>query len=121
MDPASLAAAGVATLKLIWDAGAAEAAKSAARDFYAWLKGKLAGAPAESLAKLEAEPAEERNVERLKADLEELFEKDPGFAEELAKKLAQAQRAGGVQMELVLTGDHNIGVQAVGSTVKITR
>ncbi|MCS6781327.1 MAG: hypothetical protein NZ555_16675, partial [Geminicoccaceae bacterium] len=102
-------------------AGAAEAAKSAGRDFYAWLKGKLAGAPAESLAKLEAEPAEERNVERLKADLEELLEKDPGFAEELAKKLAQAQRAGGVQMELVLTGDHNIGVQAVGSTVKIVR
>ncbi|MDW8371954.1 MAG: hypothetical protein RMK81_16870, partial [Geminicoccaceae bacterium] len=84
-------------------------------------KGKLAGAPAESLAKLEAEPEKARNADRLKADLEELLEKDTGFAEELAKKLAQAQRATGADQQLVQTGDHNIGVQAVGSTVKIAR
>lgn len=122
MDPASLAAAGVATLKLIWDAGAAEAAKSAGRDFYAWLKGKLAGAPAESLAKLEAEPEKARNADRLKADLEELLEKDTGFAQELATKLEAAQKAGAVAQTIVQIGDHNVGAQVTGGgTVKIVR
>lgn len=122
MDLATLAAGAVATLKLVWDAGAGEAAKSAGRDFYGWLKGKLAGAPAESLAKLEAEPAKERNADRLKADLEELLEKDPGLAQELATKLEAVQQAGGVVQTLVQKGDHNVGVQVTDhSRVKIVR
>lgn len=125
MDLAGLAAAAVTlavtSLKQLWDSAASEAAKAAARDFYEWLKSKVRGSAAESLAALEAEPGVERNAERLKADLEELLAKDPDFVQALAKRLEVARARGVVVQSLVQKGEGNLAVQAVDSRVTIRR
>jgi hypothetical protein len=94
MDPASLAAAAVAVLSPYLVEGGKEAAKTAAKDVYAWLKGKLTGRVAEALGNLEKDPASKDNRADLREQLAKALEADPTLLAELRRILPEGAGAG---------------------------
>ena len=71
-----------------------EAAKAAAGDVYAWLKGKLTGRAAEALSDLEKDPASEDNRGDLRKQLAKALEADPALLAELRRLLPEGAGAG---------------------------
>ena len=121
MDPITLATAAVAALTPLLGAGATEVAKTASKDLYGWLKGKLVGRAADALGDLEKAPDSVDNQADLRKQLTKLLEAEPALAAEL-RALLPGNAAGAVSQTIVQTGSNNIGGQADrGSTVKIQR
>mgnify|MGYP001462612441 CR=1 FL=1 len=98
IDPVTLATAAVAFLTPYLVEGGKEAAKTAAKDVYGWLKGRLTGRAAEALGDLEQAPASEDNRADLRKQLAKALEADPALAAELQAMLpAEALRGITVQ------------------------
>src|SRR4051794_41089020 len=94
MDPVSLATAAVAVLSPYLVKGGKETAKTAAKDIYTWLKGKLTGRAAEALDDLEKTPASEDNRADLRKQLTKALEADSQLREELGRRLPEASATG---------------------------
>ena len=124
MEPATLAAAALAIvtpyLATFGQDAAKEAASSAGKAIWGWVKGKLTGeAGKEAVANLEAAPGAPQSAQSLQAALIEALNKEPSAAEALAALLKHHGVAFPSQT-MTVTGDGNKSAQASGgSTVKI--
>ena len=96
MDPVTLATAAVTVLGPYLVEGGKEAAKTAANDLYAWLKGKLTGRAAEALDDLEQDPSSELNRADLGKQLARALAADPALLADLRRLLPEGAVAGAV-------------------------
>lgn len=122
MDPVSLATAAVALLGPYLVEGGKEAAKTAANDLYAWLKGKLTGRAAEALDDLEQDPSSELNRADLCKQLARALAADPALLAELRRLLPEGAAAGAVTQTLDQSHSTNAKgsqVHGTGNVVKI--
>ena len=124
MDPATLAAAALAAvtpylLDFAKDA-AKQAAASAGKAVWDWIKDKLAGeAGKEAVADLETAPAAPENAVALQAALTKVLKKEPEVAAALAE-LLKAQGAAVTTQTAIAIGDGaKIGQASGGSKVTI--
>jgi len=121
MDPVSLAAAAVAVLSPYLVEGGKEAAKTAAKDLYTWLKDKLTGRAAEALDDLEKAPASEDNQADLRKQLAKALEADPQLREELRRLLPEASAAGGTTQTIDQSGSSNARAAQVHGDRNVTK
>jgi hypothetical protein len=123
MDPATLAAAALAAvtpylIDLAKDA-AKQAAASAGKAVWDWIKDKLAGeAGKEAVADLESAPDAPENALALQAALTKVLKKEPEAAAALAE-LLKAQGVAVTTQTMTVFGDGAKSVQASNSTVTI--
>jgi hypothetical protein len=120
MDPVTLAAGATGALVPYVAAGGAEVAKTAAKDLYAWLKGKLTADGRTALAKLEEAPADARRQGTLEAEIEDLLKAQPALAGELARLVESLPRAGHTQTATVSGKGHTV-TQIVGDRNRVGR
>jgi hypothetical protein len=114
LDPATLATAAVAALGPYLVAGGTEAAKTAGKDLYGWLKGKLTPGGNEALAEVERAPQDADAQGALRLQLRKQLEAEPALLAELARLLDALPRVGPVQKADV-AGDGHVVQQVVGS------
>src|SRR4051794_3214467 len=121
MDPVSLATAAVAVLSPYLVKGGKETAKTAAKDLFTWLKGKLTGRAAEALSDLEKAPAAEDNQADLRKQLVKVLEADPQLREELRRLLPEAPAAGVTTQTIDQSNSLNAKVAQVEGNQNVTK
>ncbi len=124
MDPASLAAGAVALVTpYLLDFGkdaAKEAAESAGKSVWDWIKGKLTSpAGAEAVADAESAPEKPENAQALQAALIKALTKDPDAATALAKLLSDHGASLSTQTANVIGDSNKVGQASGGSSVTI--
>jgi hypothetical protein len=124
MDPVTLAAAALtAVTPYLIDAAkdaAKQAAASAGKAVWDWVKGKLTGeAGKEAVADLESAPAAPENALALQAALTKVLKKEPEAAAALAELLKAQGVAVTTQTATAIGDGDKIGQASGGSTVTI--
>ena len=107
MDPLNLATAAVAFVAPYLVEGGKEATKTAAKDVYTWLKGRLTGRAADALADLEQKPDSSDNQADLRKQLAKALQADPTLASELEAMLPESVRQGAAVQTIDQAGSTN--------------
>jgi hypothetical protein len=114
MDAVTLATAAVGAVVPYLAAGGTEVAKTAAKDLYGWLKGKLTLAGQEALADVETAPEDADAQATLRVQLRKLIEAEPSLAADLAR-LVEALPAAGHSQTATVSGKRHTVTQVIGS------
>ena len=120
MDPVIVATAAVAVLSPYLVEGGKEATKTAAKDLYTWLKGKLTGRAAEALGDLEKAPASEDNQADLRKQLTKALEADPTLVADLRQLLPETSAAGVTTQTVDQSGSTNAKAAQVHGNRNVT-
>ncbi|MFZ1963013.1 MAG: hypothetical protein WAU78_06020 [Roseiarcus sp.] len=116
MDPATLAGAALAVVTPYLVDAAKQAASSAGKAVWDWIKGKLTGeAGKEAVADLEEAPAAPENALALQAALTKVLKKEPEAVAALAE-LLKAQGVAVTTQTATAIGNRNTIIQASGNS-----
>lgn len=107
MDPVSLATQAVALIGPYLAEGGKEAAKSAAKEVYGWLKSKLTGGAAAALGDVEKKPASELDRALLIKQLARVLDDDSALKAQLEALLPVEAKAGDTLQQLDQSGSTN--------------
>lgn len=115
MDIEKLVAAAVAAVVGALTKAAAEPLVAAGGKAWTWLKGKVPGAEAATIAAIEADPAKPSARNRIAALLQDVLHENPAAAKELAELLGGEAGVQIINQTATVTGDGNITSQIAGS------
>ena len=131
IDIASLAQQAIAVLGPLIPLAASNVAGHLADGFlsepgaklFDWLAAKLKGTPAAAiLDRAVSEPGNQRRLEAVRLEIEDLAEKDPDFRDQLAallKEIAGETAVVNATQTSAQTGDNNKSAQAAGKDISI--
>jgi hypothetical protein len=115
MDTEKLVAAAVAAVVGTLTKAAAEPLVAAGGKVWAWIKGKVSGRDAETVAAVEAEPQKPSAKTKVTALLQDLLHDNPAAAKELADLLGGEASIQAITQIANVTGHGNVTTQIGGT------